>query len=363
MLGISHLLISGTATSLLLGTASPTIIFTGAIAGLLPDIDISTSPAGQVFPWVSRYLEKRMPHRSCTHSLLASLGIAIASYSMALFNPSFINLVHAINIGYLFGWFADAFTRGGVQMFYPARVKCVCPGNRNLRLRTGSNAEYFVLIVLIATSLAVFNINNSGGMLTQFNRLIASSSGVENLYNESGATNLIKAQIKGVRGGDRSKVEGDFLVIQTHGAGFIVQSGKGEIYKAGTDAGSQIITERITADVGKAAITNIESVSLEEEQLAEVLTPFNRVGAMVFVSGQLSVDDAESIKLSQDPYQFPCIKVSGESVNLEAAPLARVMEKLGEQFATGNLQIRIINASQTITTLNKKLGFSLTRNL
>jgi hypothetical protein len=51
MLGILHLLISATATSLFLGTASPTII----------------------------------------------VMIAIASYGMALFNPSFINLVHAIN--------------------------------------------------------------------------------------------------------------------------------------------------------------------------------------------------------------------------------------------------------------------------
>lgn len=48
MLGISHILISGIATSLLMQTASPTVIATGAIAGLLPDIDISTSPAGKL---------------------------------------------------------------------------------------------------------------------------------------------------------------------------------------------------------------------------------------------------------------------------------------------------------------------------
>lgn len=42
MLGISHLLISGTATSLFLGTASPTIIAMGAVAGLLPDIAVSS---------------------------------------------------------------------------------------------------------------------------------------------------------------------------------------------------------------------------------------------------------------------------------------------------------------------------------
>ncbi|MEH2068669.1 MAG: metal-dependent hydrolase [Nostoc sp.] len=178
MLGLSHLLISGTATSLLLRTASPTIIAVGAIAGLLPDIDVSTSPAGRVLPWVSAFFETRMPHRSCTHSLVASGAIAVTGYGAALFNPSFINLVHALSIGYFFGWFADVFTRGGVEMFWPSPVRCVCPGNRNLRLRTGSNAEYFVLIILIAIALATFNINNSGGVLTQFNRLIASPSGV-----------------------------------------------------------------------------------------------------------------------------------------------------------------------------------------
>jgi inner membrane protein len=43
MLGISHLLISGTAASLLLQTADPVLIAVGAIAGLLPDVDVSTS--------------------------------------------------------------------------------------------------------------------------------------------------------------------------------------------------------------------------------------------------------------------------------------------------------------------------------
>lgn len=82
MLGISHMLISGTVTSLILGTASPTIIATGAIAGLLPDIDISISPAGRMLPWISTLFERKMPHRSCTHSLVASGVIAAASYAI-----------------------------------------------------------------------------------------------------------------------------------------------------------------------------------------------------------------------------------------------------------------------------------------
>jgi inner membrane protein len=182
MLGPSHLLISGTATSLILGTANPAIILVGAIAGLLPDVDISTSPAGRVLPWISRYFERRFPHRSCTHSLVASGAIAILGYALTLFlGNKFSPLIHALNIGYFFGWFADVFTRGGVEMFYPSHVRCVCPGNRNFRLRTGSNAEYGVLTALVALAFLVFSINSNGGLFTQFNRLIASPSGVEHI--------------------------------------------------------------------------------------------------------------------------------------------------------------------------------------
>ncbi|MCW5319020.1 metal-dependent hydrolase [Nostoc sp. KVJ3] len=345
MLGISHLLISGTATSLLLGTASPTIIAVGAIAGLLPDIDISTSPAGRVLPWISRFFESRMPHRSCTHSLVASGAIAIAGYTAALFNPSFLNLAHALSVGYFFGWFADVFTRGGVEMFWPSPVRCVCPGNRNLRLRTGSNAEYFILILLIAIALGTFSVNNSGGILTQFNRLIASPSGVQHIFNESGSTHLIKANIKGVRTGDRSKVNGQYLIIQVQGTGFLVQSDDGRIYKASTEPDSQIFLEEITADVGKPAITNIEALTLEDEPIGSAIAQFNRTGAMVFVTGQLTVDGLETSGLPRDPYQFPTIKATDTSITLEAAPLAIVQSKLGEEFATGQLQVRVINSS------------------
>lgn len=345
MLGISHLLISGTATSLLLGTASPTVIAVGAIAGLLPDIDISTSPAGRVLPWVSSYFESKMPHRSCTHSLIASAVVAVVGYGIALFNPRLINLVHALNIGYTFGWFADVFTRGGVEMFWPSPVRCVCPGNRNLRLRTGSNAEYFVLVVLIAIALAIFNINNSGGILTQFNRLIASPSGVQRIYNESGSTHLIKANIKGVRTTDRSRVVGQFLIIQSFGTGFLVQDDDGRIYKASTEPDAQIFLEEITADVGKPAITNIEAIFLEDEPIGVALEKFNRAGAMVFISGQLSFDTLDGVTLPRDPYQFPFIRASDSTVALEAAPLTIVQSKLGEEFATGQLQVRIINTT------------------
>jgi inner membrane protein len=134
------MVVSATATSLLLGTANPAVVAFGALAGLLPDVDISTSFAGRVFPWMSNWLERRFPHRSCTHSLVASSAYATVVYvvSVFVFQGKFLEFAHAITIGYFFGWFIDAFSKSGVEMFWPSPVRCVCPGNRNFRLATGS---------------------------------------------------------------------------------------------------------------------------------------------------------------------------------------------------------------------------------
>jgi len=347
MLGISHLLISGTAASLLLQTADPVLIAVGAIGGLLPDVDVSTSPAGKVFPWISGYFQETMPHRSMTHSIVASAVVAIASYGTAIFIPQFIPIASALTIGYTFGWFADCFTRGGVEMFWPSPVRCVCPGNRNLRLKTGSNAEYFILCILIAISLSAFSINSKGGILTQFNRLIASTSGVQGVYNSSGSTHKIVANIKGVRAGDRSKVDGQFQIIQPNGTGFIVLEPKtNKLYKAATEPDSQIVIEQITADVSTPAITTIESVFVEDQVIGEAISKFNRTNTNVFISGDLSVDDFDTSVLPRDPYQFKFIDASPSNVKLEAAPLKVVMKFLGDEFASGSLQIRSIVSSQ-----------------
>ncbi|MBD1216249.1 MAG: metal-dependent hydrolase [Aphanizomenon flos-aquae Clear-A1] len=354
MLGISHLLISGTAASLLLQTADPVLIAVGAIGGLLPDVDVSTSPAGRLFPWISGYFQETMPHRSMTHSIVASAVIAIASYGTAIFIPQFIPIASALTIGYTFGWFADCFTRGGVEMFWPSPVRCVCPGNRNLRLKTGSNAEYFILCILIAIpterfaiALSAFSINSKGGILTQFNRLIASTSGVQSVYNSSGSTHKIIANIKGVRAGDRSKVDGQFQIIQPNGTGFIVLEPKtNKLYKAATEPDSQIVIEQITADVSTPAITTIESVFVEDQVVGEAIGKFNRTNTNVFISGELSVEDFDTSILPRDPYQFKFIDASPSNIKLEAAPLKTVIKFLGDEFASGSLQIRSIVSSQ-----------------
>ena len=350
MMGITHMIISSSVVSLIMQTADARLILVGAAACLLPDVDTSTSPAGRVFPWLSRWLEGRFPHRSCTHSLVASGVVALVSYLAVIIWVMPANLITALNIGYFFGYFADVFTASGCEIFWPSTVRAVWPGNRNFRLRTDSPVEYGILVVLTLVLVLSINVNASGGIMTHFNRLMANSTGVEQIYNSQGSNHLIIAHIKGVQSSDRSPVEGDFLIIEARGQDFIVQSKDGRIYKAGIDPVAQIITEQITADVSKPAITNIEPLTLDDDPLGPSLEKFSQKRATVFLSGQLSIDDSEGVKWTPDPYQFPSIKLSASSLTLEAAPLSTVLKYFRDQYATGQLQVRIINEATTTTS-------------
>ncbi len=346
MIGATHMLVGAIATSLGLGTSDSVLLTVGALASLLPDVDVSVSTAGKAFPWLSKRLERRFAHRSCTHSLMASLVLLVASYPIPILVEAPLGLIHAINIGYFAGYFVDSFTKSGIEIFWPHPVRFVCPGNRNFRLQTGNPVEYTILVVLVALALFVFNINANGGMEVQMNRILATTEGVEQLYNQIGNDHLIIVHIQGVRNSDRARVNENFWIVQAHGKDFIVQSKTGKIYKAGSEPDAQLITEQIIADPGPVATTAIEPLRLEDQEVRDSLSQFNRAGAMVFVSGRLAIDDPEGLEFITDPNQFPIICATGNSITLEAAPLMTVNTILGEQFATGQLFIRSIYAQQ-----------------
>ncbi|PSM49302.1 hypothetical protein C7Y66_09830 [Chroococcidiopsis sp. CCALA 051] len=99
--------------------------------------------------------------------------------------------------------------------------------------------------------------------------------------------------------------------------------------------------------MGSPAIAGIESLLLDEE-LGEKLEKFNSREAMVFVSGQINVDNPESIRIIQDPRQFPTIRASKSgNITLEATPLTIVGQILDNSLAKSQLQVRSINVSQT----------------
>ena len=339
MMTVTHLLLGSLATGLFLQTPEPEILLIGAIASLLPDVDISTSPVGRILFTISQFLEKRFSHRSATHSIVASALLAVISYGVAIAFKVNINFIHALNIGYFAGWFADCFTKSGVQMFYPLPNRCVCPANRELRLSTGSTQEYFLIGILIAIAFWIFQINSDGGVMTAFNKVIAAPSGVTELYNKEGGSRTIYANLEGVYASDRTPIKDRFLIIGAVGNDFIVEK-DGQLFKAGNDPDSTIITKRITGEVGDISITDSEAIAFNEDDINPLVKFADK---QAYVTGTLEVDDPESIRVLPNLREYQSISLSGNMITFSYAPINKVINLLSDQILIGNLSIKVIN--------------------
>jgi inner membrane protein len=349
MMTLTHLAISGLMTSLILGTAEPTIVSVGAIAGLLPDVDISKSPAGRVLFPISRLLEKRFPHRSCTHSIVASLVVGVVVYGLAYGSVISWQLAHAIEIGYTFGYLVDAITKSGIQLFFPSSLRCVVPGNRKLRLSTGSNWEYAVLVLVVAMLLLVLSVNTQGGIAFTFNEILATPRGVQDLMNQKGHTHQIIVRIDGVRTFDRARIQDDFVVVEQKDAHtFTIHpvSTPTELYQVSNrpDLMSQIVSERITGKVGRKVATSIESVTwVDEEILPKLEVAIDRYpDAQMYLTGSIEIDDPDLITLQSNPQQLATVTKHGRKLEFNSCPVGKAIEVLRDQWGSGQVRIRVI---------------------
>ncbi len=160
-------------------------------ASQLPDIDTSKSPLGRLLLPISQRLEKRYAHRTITHSFLTTGILTLATYPIALLTEPLY--WQALILDFFGGWLLDVFTKSGVAAFYPSKARLVIPGNPRLRLGTRSNAEWFVLFVLVAIAVVTINFNSAGGLLRGFNQALGLPSGAIETVNEDASRDLLTA--------------------------------------------------------------------------------------------------------------------------------------------------------------------------
>jgi inner membrane protein len=344
---LSHLAISGLLTAVILGSSDPVVIGVGAIAGLLPDVDLAKSPAGRVLFPLSRFLEKHFPHRSCTHSILASLVVGAICYGCTYAGILPSVHAHAIEIGYPAGYLADTITKSGVQLFYPAALRCVVPGNRNLRLSTGSNWEYAILVIIITLSILTLNINTRGGMASALNEILATPRGVQELVNKKGGTHQIIVTVEGVRTFDRARVHHSFAVLEQKDAGtFLVHplDRPQDLYQVSNrpSGDRQIFAERITASVGGRIKTQLQTVNFNDEEIKPKLLALQSTTAQVYLSGAIEIEDPEELSIDSNPQQYPSIVKWGNKLELDRCPLENFIAISTNLWGSGHLIVKTI---------------------
>ena len=340
MMAITHCAIACAGTSLILGTGQSLPLGLAILGSQLPDLDTTTSTIGKIFFPISSWIEDRFPHRSITHSLLATAAITVVSLLVNHFwLLGDIKSASALPLGHLLSCFSDTFTKQGVQLFYPNPAWAISVSNPRRRLKTGGAGELWVLGIAIALLTLGIYLANGGGITQKVSQNLGLRDGIVRIYNENASTNKVYASIAGYWTSDRTSADGKYLIIGNEGKEFIVTDGKG-VYKTG----QQIITSKVTTTVGESARTEIRNLTFNDEDAVAPLKELQQAypGADIYLNGELMVDFPEDVKIPIERNQMTTAALSGSSIKFSYCGLDRAIALLTGQYALGTVEVKIV---------------------
>jgi inner membrane protein len=127
-----------------------------AAAALLPDIDKHDGMVGRWLPWLSGPVEYLFGHRTITHSLVATFGVALLAWPLP--EGYWLALVSGVASHAL----ADMMTPAGVGWLWPSRVRCILPGNERYRFEAMGIGELWFAIVIGVLTIPVAAVAQHG---------------------------------------------------------------------------------------------------------------------------------------------------------------------------------------------------------
>jgi inner membrane protein len=329
-MALTHSIIAAAGTSLILTTANPLYLALAIAGSQLPDLDTSTSTIGQILFPISNWIENRYPHRSVTHSLIATIAIALLSAPLYFYFDWQTWI--CLPLGHLLSCFSDVFTKQGVQFFWPHPAWCISVSNPNKRLQTGSPGEYWVLAIAMLTLVAAINLSSTGGPTALVGTSLGLRSNATETYQKNAASHHTYALITGTFTLDSSSADGKYFIVAGEGNEFIINNKVG-VFKTGTN----IISSRLTVKVGKPASASVQTLNFDEQEFAVIAIP----NALIFLTGMLTIDEPQLIKIATTPKQLEIVKLTGDKLNFSYCPLEIAIKLLGGQYITGSLEAKI----------------------
>ncbi len=224
-------------------------------------------------------------------------------------------------------------------MFYPNPAWAISVSNPRRRLKTGGAGELWVLAIAVTLLTLGIHLANGGGITQKVSQNLGLRDGIVRVYNENASTNKVYARIAGYWTSDRTTADGKYLIIGNEGREFIVTDGKG-VYKTG----EQIITSKVTTEVGEAARTEIRNLTFNDEDAIAPLREIQQAypDADIYLNGELTVDFPEDVKIAIEPNQMATAVLSGNRIRFSYCGLSRAIAILNEQYAVGTVEIKVV---------------------
>jgi inner membrane protein len=186
-----------------------------------------------------------------------------------------------VPIGHVLACFSDCFTRQGVQLFWPDPAWAISVSNPHRRLRTGGTGEYWVLAVAALLLIVGIQVAGGGGVSVAVGQSIGLRDTAIATYNANSET-AVYADIKGVWADDRSRADGEYLILKNDGSEFIVTDGS-SLYHTG----KSMVVESLKARAGEPLATRTETLNFADENPTERLQQIAiaNAGKRVYLTG------------------------------------------------------------------------------
>lgn len=338
MMSATHAAIAISATSIAISTANPFVLVMAAIGSQLPDLDTTESFTGRIFYPIAHWLEDRYPHRTITHSFVATAGLAVISAPLLLVLSW--KYWAALVLGHFCGWFSDCFTKAGVAAFFPSPARLVIPGNPKARLESKSPAEYWVLAIAVLLAVVSTNLISAGGISEQFGRaFFQDAATAAQTFNKYGSQQVVTIAVEGINIRTSQQVQGSFTVIEASDRDVIAETATGVLYKIGSAPDVQIQPRSVKVQLGDRVSISAQEVTLQEIAINDWLS---RLPQNAYLSGSLLLDDMEDVQIPLEIERYSSLRMFGGQVELSNARPAQVATLLGEFWVlTGKVVVKV----------------------
>lgn len=228
----AHVVTHGLAAVCALLIVTPTAVSLPAIlicifAGLLADIDTSTSFIGRAFPFISKRLETLWGHRQESHTILAAAVVGGAAYAVASLSQRLpasspyrlvASLWPAAAVGYASHLILDLFNPGGVPLFWPlSQVRAHIFGGRIEQHSVGERLLAFALAAAVAVAAYV----QSAGLTHLLHAALPIPSFATELYRDWEGQYAVYADVDGTwQDETHARQSGTYQVLRLDGEVF-----------------------------------------------------------------------------------------------------------------------------------------------
>ncbi len=292
----------------------PAEAMVAGLGAVLPDLDQADSGVGRLVPRVSGWIEESVGHRTVTHSLLAAVLVTAAALWLL---PS--GYAMAFAAGWISHGLLDLLSVGGVAWFWPARARCVLPGDSRHRIEVSGPGEVALavtlsLLLVPAYALAQLEVGLIGSVRDAMGNIAQARSHYDAHRGDSAWT----LRVEGQDNRRFQPVAGEWPVIGAYRSdGLIVRTEDGprSVCRAEVCDWYARRAVLIEGDAIHTTTTRIRGARVAVQELAGALERLEQVGD-VYLTGKV-----EAPRL---PGEEPTVEGTMDGVRLHYASPAKV---------------------------------------